>query len=141
MKQSAEDVESKLSNCFNLWNPDGDEFMRGIVMCMNCKHHQGWIARSGWRLGKIACSNCRKCGKRNRFYPHRWGDHGQLTETRGRKPAVWFRRRPEWTIPRQMNEESKHRNRGSIVDLEEQMAKETLSFRERVQNRIDEVKE
>ena len=40
-----------------------------------------------------------------------------------------------------MNEESKHRNRGSIVDLEEQMAQETQSFRERVQNRIEEVNE
>ena len=90
--------------------------MRGIVMCMNCKHHQGWIARSGWKPGSIATSNCRRCSRRNRFYPHRFASHGVLTETRGRKPAVWFRYRPDHTIPLQLNEESRRRNRGENIE-------------------------
>ena len=91
---------------------------KGIVFCENCKWHQPWISRSGWKSGKIATSNCMKCGKRNRFYPHRFHSAGHLTETRGRKPAVWFRWRPDWTILLQLIEESRHRNRGTLPEEE-----------------------
>ena len=120
-------------------NKDGDERMKGIVMCQKCKHHQPWISRKNWSSGKIATSNCRKCGKRNRFYPHRFGPAGQLTETRGRPPAVFFRRRPEWTIVLQMTSESRARNRGSIVDEDELAFRETEEFKDRVQERIDQL--
>jgi len=62
---------------------------------------------------------------------------GLLHETRGRKPAVMFRRRPEWTIHLQMLLESRARNRGSIVDEEELVFQETADFKDRVQKRID----
>ena len=113
--------------------------MRGIVMCQKCKHHQPWISRSGWTSGNIATSNCRKCEKRNRFYPHRFGIGGNLTETRGRPPAVVFRKRPSWTITLQMISECRARNRGYGVDEDELMAQETEEFRERVQNRIQQL--
>jgi hypothetical protein len=111
--------------------------MKGIVLCQKCKHHQPWISQSRYQLGNIATSNCRKCGKRNRFYPHRFGSQGNLVERRGRKPAVHFRRRPDWTIILQLTSESRARNRGSIVDEEELAFQETEEFRERVQERID----
>jgi len=112
--------------------------MKGIVMCMKCKHHQPWISRGGGG-SQIATSYCRKCGKRNRFYPGRFGPAGQLTETRGRPPAVFFRRRPNWTITLQLTSESRARNRGSIVDEDELMFQETEEFKDRVQKRIDDL--
>lgn len=108
-------------------------------MCMACRHHQPWISRSGYSAGKIATSNCMKCGRRNRFYPDRFHSAGHLNETRGRKPAVHFRRRPEYTIPLQMTSESRARNRGSIVDEDELMFRETQEFKDRVQQRIDDL--
>jgi hypothetical protein len=90
---------------------------------------------------QIATSNCRKCGRRNRFHPRRFGIGGNLTETRGRPPAVFFRRRPEWTISLQLTSESRARNRGSIVDEDELIEKETQRFRDSVQERIDELEE
>lgn len=110
--------------------------MRGIVMCQACKHHQPWLSR---KERQIATSNCKKCGRRNRFHPRRFGSGGILTETRGRPPAVFFRRRPEWTITLQMVSESRARNRGSIVDEEELIDFETRRFRDSVQERIDEL--
>ncbi len=62
-----------------------------------------------------------------------------MTETRGRPPAVFFRRRPNWTIILQMTTESRARNRGSIVDEDELAFQETQEFKDRVQNRIDEL--
>jgi len=62
-----------------------------------------------------------------------------LNETRGRKPAVYFRRRPEWTIHLQMASESRARNRGSIVEEDELEFQETEDFKDRVQKRIDEL--
>jgi membrane protease subunit (stomatin/prohibitin family) len=116
--------------------------MKGIVMCQACKHHQPWASKGQNRHPKtIATSNCHKCGKRNRFYPNRFRGDGKLTETRGRKPAVYFRRRPEWTIHLQMASESRARNRGSIVDEDELMFQETEEFKDRVQKRIEELEE
>lgn len=112
--------------------------MKGIVMCMKCKHHQPWISRGGGG-SQIATSYCRRCGKRNRFYPGRFGPAGQLTETRGRPPAVYFRHRPSWTITRQLTSESRARNRGTIVDEDDLAFQETEEFKDRVQNRIDEL--
>ena len=62
-----------------------------------------------------------------------------MTETRGRPPAVFFRRRPRWTIPVQMISESRARNRGSIVDEDELAFQETEEFKDRVQERIDQL--
>jgi len=91
--------------------------MRGIIMCMSCRHHQPWISR--WICEGISSSICMKCGRRNRFWPHRFNARGELLETRGRKHSVIFRRRPEHTIHLQLLEESRHRNAGSFVNVED----------------------
>jgi len=79
------------------------------------------------------------CNRRNRFYPRRFGIGGGLTETRGRPPAVVFRRRPSWTIRQQLTSESRMRNRGSIIDEDELIAQETERLRERVNKRIEDL--
>jgi len=89
--------------------------MRGIIMCMSCRHHQPWISR--WICEGISSSICMKCGRRNRFWPHRFNARGELLETRGRKHSVIFRIRPDWTIHLQLLEESRHRNAGSFVQV------------------------
>jgi len=88
-----------------------------------------------------ASSSCQNCGRRNRFYPQRFGIGGNITETRGRPPAVVFRRRPSWTISKQLTAECRARNRGSIEDEDELVMKETEALRDRVQKRIQELEE
>ena len=88
-----------------------------------------------------ASSSCRQCGKRNRFYPQRFGIGGNITETRGRPPAVVFRRRPSWTIIQALTAESRQRNHGVITDEDELIEEETQRFRDSVQKRIDELEE
>lgn len=85
--------------------------MRGIITCMNCGFHQSWISQSNG----IGVSKCRKCDRMNRFNPNsrRWVNG----ETRGRRAAVWFRKRPE-SMPRYaLNEEALSRNAQRLNQL------------------------
>jgi len=117
--------------------------IKGIIMCKACKHHQPWSGRGMGRFeyDDPASSSCQNCGRRNRFYPQRFGIGGNITETRGRPPAVVFRRRPSWTISKQLTAECRARNRGSIEDEDELVSRETEALRDRVQKRIEELEE
>ena len=120
---------------------------RGIVKCNNCHWFQPWIASNNWR-GPRAASYCRKCGQRNRFRPDIYLPNGQrmagLT-SRGRKSGCDFYPRPGHDPRRALIAEAKARNirlqAGSNVEEEELVRQETLSFAERVQERIDSLRE
>jgi len=111
--------------------------MRGIIMCMSCRHHQPWLARR--KCNGISGSICMKCGRRNRFWPSRFNARGELLETRGRPAAVIFRRRPEHTIHLQLLEESRHRNAGSFVHIDEESFQTADLFEDRQAKRIYEM--
>lgn len=115
----------------------------GIVKCCNCNWFQPWHASNNWK-GPRAASYCRKCGRRNRFRPDSYLPNGQRCAglpSRGRKNAVDFYPRPRHDPLRALAAESKARNirlrTGVSVEEEELVVQETLSFAERVQERID----
>ena len=120
---------------------------RGIVKCNNCNWFQPWCASNNWR-GPRAASYCRKCGRRNRFRPDRYLPNGQRCAglpSRGRKNAVDFYPRPGHDPRRALIAEAKARNirlqAGSNVEEEELVRQETLSFADRVQERIDSLRQ
>ena len=120
---------------------------RGIVRCNNCGWYQPWIASNNWS-GPRAASYCRKCGRRNRFRPAIYLPNGQRVaglESRGRKNAVDFYGRPNHDPRRALIAEAKARNLrsrvGVIVDEDELVVQETLSFADRVQERIDSLRD
>jgi hypothetical protein len=106
-------------------------------MCKTCNHHQPWQGRG--LTTRPSSSQCRQCDRRNRFYPRRFGIGGNITETRGRPPAVVFRRRPSWTIIQALVMESRQRNHGVIEDEDELILQETHRLRDRVQKRIEDL--
>lgn len=120
---------------------------RGIVKCNNCHWFQPWIASNNWR-GPRAASYCRKCGRRNRFRPDIYLHNGQRmagVTSRGRKSSCDFYPRPRHDPRRALIAEAKARNirlrTGISIDEEELVVQETLSFAERVQERIDSLRD
>ncbi len=116
---------------------------RGIVKCNNCNHFQGWVASRKWK-GPRAATYCRNCGRRNRFRPMAYLPNGQRCsglQQRGRKNACDFYPRPKHDPSRALAAEARARNLrfrvGVTIDEDELVVQETLSFADRVQERID----